>query len=158
MRFSNRYITALDIQDRYVKCVQIRCSLHSWSAQKTSLKEIPPPEVPAYAGIEDSSRDVHIAHVIRSLLQEMDIYPPENVVSSISGRDAAVKLLTLPPVGDRSIKDIEEMVRYELMMHLPVNIEQMGYDYQIMERNDDGTRILTAAAKRSVLNKPGKRS
>jgi Tfp pilus assembly protein PilN len=45
------------------------------------------------------------------------------------------------------------MVKYELMMHLPVNIEQMGYDYQIMERNDDGTRILTAAAKRSVLNR-----
>jgi len=148
MRFSNRYITALDIQDRYARCVQIRYSAHSWNVQKTALKEIPPSE-----DNEDSSHDIQTANVIKSVLQEMDIYPPGNVVTSISGKDVAVRLLALPPVGDRSVKDIEEMVRYELMMHLPVNIEQMGYDYQIVERNYDGTRILTAAAKRSVLNR-----
>jgi len=83
----------------------------------------------------------------------MDIYPPKNVVVSISGKDAAVRLLNLPPLGDRKAKDVEEMIRYELMMHLPVNIEQMGYDYQIVESSDDGTKILTAGAKRSVLNR-----
>jgi len=148
MRFSNRYIVALDIQDRYVKCAQIRYSAHSWNVQKTALKEIPPSE-----DNEDSSHDINTAHIIKSLLQEMDIYPPANVVTSISGKDVAIRLLALPPVGDRNVRDIEEMVKYELMMHLPVNIEQMGYDHQIMERDDDGTRILTAAAKRSVLNR-----
>jgi Tfp pilus assembly PilM family ATPase len=148
MRFSKRYMVALDIQDTYVKCAQIEYSAHSWNVQKTALKEIPPSE-----DNEDSSHDIDIARIIKSLLQEMDIYPPRNVVTSIGGKDVAVRLLALPPVGDKNVKDVEEMVKYELMMHLPVNIEQMGYDYQIMERNDDGTRILTAAAKRSVLNR-----
>jgi Tfp pilus assembly PilM family ATPase/Tfp pilus assembly protein PilN len=148
MRFSNRYITALDIQDRYVRCVQIGYFSRSWNVQKTSLKEIPASE-----DNEESSHDIHTAHVIKSLLQEIDTYPPRNLVTCISGKDAAVRLLGLPPVGDRNVKDIEEMVKYELMMHLPVNIEQMGYDYQIIERNDDVTRILTVAAKRSVLNR-----
>jgi Tfp pilus assembly PilM family ATPase len=148
MRFRKRYVVALDIQDTYVKCVQIRHSSGTWNIQKTSLKKISPSDEQ-----EGSSHEVHTANVIRSLLQEMDIYPPKNVVTSVSGRDAAVKLLTLPPVGDRNVKDVEEMVRYELMMHLPVNIEQMGYDYQIIERHDDGTKVLTAAAKRNVLNR-----
>lgn len=148
MGFSNRYIVALDIQDKYVRCVQVKYSSRSCNIQKTSLKEIPSPE-----DNQDSSHDTHIAHVIKSLLQEMDIYPPKNVVTSISGRDAAVKLLVLPPVSGRNVKSIEEMVRYELMMHLPVNMDQMGYDHQIVGKSESGTRILTAAAKRSVLNR-----
>ncbi len=148
MRLNSKYITALDVQDRYVLCVQIRYSSGSWDIYKTSRKEIPPPE-----NDENSSHYAQTAHAIKSLLQTMDIYPPKNLVTSISGRDAAVKLLSLPPVSDKNLKDVEGMVRYELMMHLPVNVEQMGYDYKIVERSDDETKILTAAAKRNVLNR-----
>ena len=148
MRLGNRFVIALDIRDKYVRCVQIRHSSGKWNVQKSSLKEIPPSE-----DNEDSSHQIQTALIIKSLLQEMDIYPPKNVVVSISGKDAAVRLLNLPPLGDRKAKDVEEMIRYELMMHLPVNIEQMGYDYQIVENSDIGTKILTAGAKRSVLNR-----
>ncbi len=148
MRLVSKSIVALDIRDKYVRCVQIRHSSGKWKVQKSSLKEIPPSE-----DNENSSHQIQTAHVIKSLLQEMDIYPPKNVVVSISGKDAAIRLLNLPPLGDRKAKEVEEMIRYELMMHLPVNIEQMGYDYQIVESSDMGTKILTAGAKRSVLNR-----
>ncbi len=148
MRLGSRSIVALDIRDRYVRCVQIRRSSGKWNVQKSALKEIPPSE-----DNENSSHQIQTALIIKSLLQEMDIYPPKNVVVSISGKDAAVRLLNLPPLGDRKAKEVEEMIRYELMMHLPVNIEQMGYDYQIVQSSDTGTKILTAGAKRSVLNR-----
>ncbi len=148
MRVGSRSIVALDIRDKYVRCVQIRYSSGKWNVQKSSLKEIPLSE-----DNENSSHQIQTAHIIKLLLQEMDIYPPKNVVVSISGKDAAIRLLNLPPLGDRKAKEVEEMIRYELMMHLPVNIEQMGYDYQIVESSDVGTKILTAGAKRSVLNR-----
>jgi len=148
MRLSSKSIIALDIRDKYVRCVQVRYSSGKWKVQKSSVKEIPPSE-----DNEDSSHQIQTALIIKSLLQEMDIYPPKNVVVSISGKDAAVRMLDLPPLGDRKAKDVEEMIRYELMMHLPVNIEQMGYDYQIVQSSDMGTKILTAGAKRSVLNR-----
>ena len=148
MRLRNdRCITALDIQDRYVKCIQMRYSSHDWEIQKTAQKEIPTPED------EDTSYYTHIAHAIRSLLQEMDAYPPRNLVTCISGSDAAVRLLSLPPVDDRHMSKLEEMVKYELMMHLPMNVEEMSYDYQVIDRNAERTSILTVAAKRSVIER-----
>ncbi len=147
MRLSRGYITALDIQDRYVKCTQMKYSSHSWSIHQTAQKEIPQPENGG------ASNHTHIAHTIRTLLEEMDIYPPRHLVTCISGRDAAVRLVSLPPVADKHMKNIEEMVRYELMMHLPMNVEQMSYDYQVLDRNADRTLVLTVAAKRSVVDK-----
>lgn len=147
MRFGIRNIIALDIQDRYVKCVWISYqNLHSWNVQKIIQRELPPSE-----DIEDPTYQNHTAHVIKSLLQAN--YPPENLVVSINGRDTAVRLLTLPPVGDRKAKDIQKMVRFELMTHLPVTINQMCYDYQVIGRSDDSTRVMTVAAKRSVMNR-----
>lgn len=147
MRLGKGDITALDIQDRYVKCVQMKYSSHSWSIHQTGMKEIPDPEN------DGAPNHTNIAHTIRSLLQEMDIYPPRNLVTCISGRDAAVKLLFLPPVADKHMKNLEEMVKYELMSHLPMNVEQMSYDYQVLDRNIDRTLVLTVAAKRSVIDR-----
>jgi len=147
MRFSKGYITALDIQDTYVRCIQMRSSSHSWTVQQAAGKEIPPPED------EDVSHHTRIAYAIRTLLQEMGIYPPENLVTCISGRDTAIRLLALPPVDNKHMRNVEEMVKYELMSHLPMNVEKMSYDYQIIDRNADRTIVLTVAAKRSVLDR-----
>jgi len=149
MRLNNRYVIALDIQDEYVRCVQIKYSSRgTWSVQRSSCKEIPYPE-----DNEDIAHHVRTAQAIESLLQEMSIYPLKNVVTFINGRDAAIKILDFPPVSDRKATDLEQMIRYELMMQLPVNVEQMGYDHDIIEKGSDKTEILTAAAKRSVLNR-----
>ena len=118
MRSGNKYIIGLDIHDAYVQCAQIRRSSGKWNVQKSSLKEIPSSE-----DSEDSSHHIQTAHIIKSLLQEMDIYPPKNVAVSISGKDAAIRLLNLPPMDDKKAKDVEEMIRYQLMMHLPQILE-----------------------------------
>jgi hypothetical protein len=148
MKLGKRHIVALDIQDRYVKCAQLRYSSRSRQIEKTSLKEIPPSQ-----DYEDTPHYTQTAHTIESLLKEMDIYPPKNLVTCIGGRDATVKPLILPPLDERSTKDVEQVVRYELMMQLPVNMDQMGYDYQVIEKHDNRTRVLTASAKRNVLNR-----
>jgi len=148
MSLLRKDIIALDIQDKYVRCVQLRYQAHSWRVQKTALKEIPLPD-----GDESASQNIFAAHSIKSLLQEMNLYPPKNLVTSICGRDSSIKILDLPPVEGRDLKEIENMVIYELMMNLPVNIEQMGYDYQIVKQDEYGTKIFTAAAKRNVIQR-----
>ena len=110
MRFSKGYITALDIQDRYVKCIQLWYSARSWHIEKSALKEIPPPQ-----DDETASRHIQTANVIKSLLQEMGAYPPVNLVTCISGRDVSVRPLDLPPIGDRGLSDVDQLVRYQLM-------------------------------------------
>ncbi|MFC1716761.1 PilN domain-containing protein [Candidatus Poribacteria bacterium] len=147
MKLGRGYITALDIQDKYVRCVQVKYSSHSWSVKQTAQKEIPAPKD------GDTSNQEHIEKTIAALLEEMGIYPPRNLVTCISGHAAPVRLLSLPPVDDETVDKIDGMVRFQLMTQPPMSVAESNYDYQVLDRNDERILVLTVAAKRTVLNR-----
>jgi len=140
MRRSNRYVNVLDIQDRYVRCSQLIYQDNKWSIYK-SLKE----------EIQSIDKDLDTSSIIKSMIQEMNI--SKDLIVSISGRDASVRLLDLPPINDKRFKNMNGMLRYELGPLLPMDIDQMYYDYQIVETDSQATRVLTASIKRSVLTR-----
>ena len=84
------------------------------------------------------------------MLQEM---PSKDLIVSISGRDTSIKLLELPPLNDKRLKNVDGILRYELGPQLPMDIDQMYYDYQIVEMDNGTTTLLTASIKRSVLTR-----
>ena len=144
MKLTNKHINVLDIQDRYVKCSQLINQDKKWSIGKSLQKEIQPID-------RDQNTNQDIVSTIKSMLQEIGV--SDNIIVSISGRDVSIKLLELPPMSDKKFKNIEGMLRYELGPQLPMDIDQMYYDYQIVEMDSGGTKLLTASIKRSVLTR-----
>lgn len=140
MRLGSKYITVLDINDEYIRCAQVKRSSGGWRVWRSAVEK-------------NVSSDENMPYVVRSLLQEIDASPPKNVVISISGRDASIKLFDFPPMDDERLRDVEGIVRYELTAHLPMKIETTYYDYQIIGSDAHRTQILTVAVKRNVLNK-----
>jgi len=136
------YSTILEIHDRYIKCIQIKHSARKYSVLKSVRTEI-----------ANGNETDDIAYIVKSLLKEMDIFPPKNLIALISGRDASIRLIDLPLLTDKGYNDLDEMVKYQLMPNLPINIEQMCYDYQIVGWDSTRTKVLTASAKRTVINK-----
>ena len=109
---SNKYITVLDVQNEYVLCALIKHFSGSYQMENIFSKAIPSPENPD-----------ETAHIIKSMFQEVNAYPSGRLITSISGRDVAIRILSLPPLGGVKAKELDEMVKYELMIHLPVNVE-----------------------------------
>jgi len=139
MRLRSRQVTVLDIQDRYVRCSQLRYHSGKWSILRSLQDEI-----------QSTDRDLDTSSIIKSLLEEM---PSKDLIVSISGRDTSIKLLELPPLNDKKLKDMDGILRYELGPQLPMDIDQMYYDYQIVEMDNETTMLLTASIKRTVLTR-----
>ena len=129
----------LDIQDRYVRCSQLRYHNGKWNILRSLQEEI-------------QSTDQDTSGTIKSLLQEMPS-KDKYLIVSISGRDTSIKLLELPPLNDKRLKDMDGILRYELGPQLPMDIDQMYYDYQIVGMDNGTTTLLTASIKRSVLTR-----
>ncbi len=119
MRLGSKYITVLDINDEYIRCAQVLRASGEWRVWRSAVEE-------------NVSSDENMPYVVKSLLQEIDAHPPKNMVISISGRDTSIKLFDFPPMDDEKLRDVEGIVRYELMAHLPMKIETTYYDYQVI--------------------------
>lgn len=145
MQWVKRYLNIIEIQDKYVKCLKILRSSGKYSVLKTAIGELKP----------DSKDDVidHIAYVIKSLLLETDSYPPKYLILSLNGRDAMIRLLELPLINNEKFVNLDNMIRYELSTHLPLNVDQTCYDYQILKIDNEKTKALTVAIKRSILTR-----
>ena len=133
----------LDIQERYVRCSQLRYHDGRWGICKSLQEEIQSTD-------RDQDFSQGTSSIIKSMLQEMT---SKDLIVSISGRDASVRLLDLPPLNDKRFRNMDGMLRYALGPQLPIDIDQMYYDYQIVEMNSEETKVLTASIKRSVLTR-----
>jgi hypothetical protein len=127
----------LDIQEGRIRCAQIKHSLGSWGI--TAVRDI--------SGLLSPD-------IIRSLLDDMGIRSPKNVVVIINGRDASVKLMPLEihNLSQRKPDEIDGVISNQLPEYLPMKVEQTYYDYQIMKSDNYGTTVLVVAMKRNVLN------
>ena len=73
---------------------------------------------------------------------------PETIICSVPGDGVMVRFLTLP-FKDR--KRIGEVIGFELESHIPYEIDEVVYDYQILSQGDDETRIVCAALPKDRL-------
>jgi Tfp pilus assembly protein PilN len=144
MKLVSNQVTVLDIQEKHVKCSQLIYHEGKWSIYKSLQEELPPSDKN-----QDSNYDT--VHIIKTMLQEM--VEPKYLIVSISGRDVSIKLLNLPPINEKKSDNMEGVIKYELGTQLPISIDQMYYDYQIVEMDGQITKVLTASIKRSVLNR-----
>lgn len=72
-----------------------------------------------------------IRDALQTFLGRNDVTNCEFIVSIAAGRSALIRFIKLPPVDRRKVPDI---VRYEATQQIPFPLEDVIWDYQVVER------------------------
>lgn len=140
MRLSNKRITGLNISNRKIKFAQVRYASGKWFVEKSAAKSVP--------ADESGSPTLLIAKTIRELFDEYEV-SARRLISSISGRDAVIKIIKLPT--PKQAQKIDEIMDFELPRHIPLSIPETAYDYQALYADSQQTTVLLAATRREIL-------
>lgn len=73
---------------------------------------------------------------------------PETVICAIPGDVVLTRFLELP---FRDRKRIAEVVGFELEDHIPYDIDEVAYDYQIVSQGEDSSKVLMVAVPRERI-------
>jgi len=144
----------LDISDLSAKMIQLdkRCGRHV--VRSFGSAAIPP------GSIDDGEiRDPDA--VVRSVKTAMEKAGPKKpntkrVTCSIPESKAFLRIISIPRMSEEEVK---EAIVWELEENIPLSIDQVYYDYQILEkaftskeRNSDKQDVLVVAVARNVVD------
>lgn len=88
--------------------------------------------------------------VVRNLLKETKSRY-RKVVFGVPGQSVFTRTRALPPVPDYKVTQI---VRYEIQQQIPFGLDQIAFDYQVLQRTEaGGYEVLMAAIKVDVVEK-----
>lgn len=133
-------ILGLDIGSSSVKAVVLETSFRSFqlvSFAERSVRDVP----------DESERDAR-KEVLRQMVATGEARA-EVVMCALPGDKVMSRILALP-FGEP--KRIEAVLGFELESFLPMGVDQMVYDYQILHRGEDKTTVLAAAVQRTFLS------
>lgn len=141
----------LDFSDGYLKLAEITKTFKGTRIQAWGVKKIE-------AGIIEKGeiRDsVKLTQAIKDLQKNIHGRLTTNyVVSSLPESKVFIKIITLK---NQSIKknnhdDLKKQVETELPNHIPMDIEQLRYDFQIITKNSDTSDVLIAAIPKIICD------
>jgi type IV pilus assembly protein PilM len=114
------------------------------------LKSFGSAPIPAGLSQSDSKLDMQkIARIIESLCKQAGI-STKNVVSAIPGTSTFNAIINLPPMTQ---SELEKAVKYQAEQNIPVKIEDVKYDYQVIKEDPQSkelTIMIIAATKTKV--------
>ena len=88
--------------------------------------------------------------VLRGLLKEAKTRT-KKVIFGVPGQSVFMRPRALPPVLEHKVNQI---VRYEILQQIPFSLDQIAFDYQILNRTEaGGYEVLMAAIKVDVVEK-----
>ncbi|HVU03122.1 MAG TPA: pilus assembly protein PilM [Polyangiaceae bacterium] len=125
-------IIGLDIRTRHVRAVLLDSSYRRLAVE--SLVEV---DRSQYAALDDA-----VQACLLPIIQHTD-----GLAVSVDGDAAFIHRLKLPPTA---MKQLEEVVPFELEAQVPVDIDELVYDYVVLPRrlgDDRSVELLTAAVR-----------
>jgi len=148
--FNNRFIPfGLDISDKSIRIVQLLdtpqgLKLHTWN--KLNL-----PDGVLIKG--DVKKPDKLIELIKKAVQETrpklkDRY----VVVDLPETKTFLKLITLEVVGENKTKEkINEMVKKEMQFHIPLPLQEIVYDWQVVNSCRDNFDILLGVVPQKTI-------
>lgn len=136
----------LDIGTNSLRVVQL-----DGGENKYNLKSFGSAPVPAGLTQSDSKLDLQkIAKIIQELLKHTGI-STKNVVSAIPGTSTFNAVIKLPPMSQG---ELEKAIKYQAEQNIPVKLEEVKYDYQIINQDPQSKEmtIMIIAATKSKVN------
>jgi type IV pilus assembly protein PilM len=98
---------------------------------------------------EDAQRDARKTTIL-ALVKEAKVRAKKTIFG-VPGQSVFTRTRTLPPVPEYKVTQI---VRYEIQQQIPFQLDQIAYDYQVLQRTEaGGYDVLMAAIKVDVIEK-----
>ena len=98
---------------------------------------------------EEKQREVR-RDVVRNLLKESKIRHKKTIFG-VPGQSVFTRTRALPPVPEYKVTQI---VKYEIQQQIPFSLDQIAFDYQVLQRTEaGGYEVLMAAIKVDVVEK-----
>ncbi len=98
-------------------------------------------------GVDFEERDSIVAETLRKFLDEYDV-DKEEVGISIAGQNSFSRFIKLPPVEE---KKIPEIVQFEAVQQIPFDINEVEWDWQLMENEDSPDKEVGLFAIKNEL-------
>lgn len=94
----------------------------------------------------DASRESQIRVAIEDLAAKLKV-PKAKVRYAISGQTVFLRFVKLPPIQD---DNIEQLVTFEAQQHVPFPINEVVWDYELIEGGDDKEVVIIAIKGESL--------
>ena len=102
------------------------------------------------SSMEEEEQHERRLEVLRTLFKEAKVRSKKAIVG-VPGQSVFMRPRALPPVPAHKVNQI---VRYEILQQIPFSIDQIAYDYQVLNRTEaGGYEVLMAAIKVDVVEK-----
>ena len=98
-------------------------------------------------GIGAAEKEQIIADTLHTFLDEKDLTKTE-VAISIAGQNSFARFINLPPV---EAKKIPEVVQFEAVQQIPFDINEVEWDWQLMEEEDSPNKRVGLFAIKNEL-------
>lgn len=135
-------VLGIEIESSYVKVADVRKKVELFKWEIFDLPE-------GVIGIEGIIDIEAFVKVLMRIPTVFGIKNPE-VAFSVSGPAyTAVRILTLPFISE---DEIALNLPLELEKHIPFNIKEVYYDFQILQKFEDSTKLLIAVANKQIVN------
>lgn len=148
----------LDFSPQSITAVVMRLEKERWVIERTITKAISTRKADKYGTAPGDD----VVSIIQPLFDELSLnsvhrrlwlidryFRSKYVVTSISGRNTIVKILSLPPI--HNVADLTQIMRYQLEQHLPLPFPETAYDYHVIKQTEEGTTVLLVAVRRKTL-------
>ncbi|MDG1357231.1 MAG: type IV pilus assembly protein PilM [Akkermansiaceae bacterium] len=97
----------------------------------------------------EMARLPQIRVAISELIDRLGISKTTKVRYSISGQSVFTRFIKLPPIED---DNIEQLVAFEAQQHVPFPIEEVIWDWQLLDSNSSEKEVALVAIKGDSLN------
>jgi general secretion pathway protein L len=129
-------VLGLDVGTWSIKAAVLESTLRGFSLVEVAERHLP-------RGADGALLDSDRTASLKALLRE--IRAPEVVATAVPGRRAMTREMTLPFSDPKKISTI---LGFELEEVLPLDIDELVYDYEPLETGPDGAKLLCAAVDR----------
>lgn len=139
-------VWAIDIGNNSLKAIHL--SNASGVVEVTGFDNIQHGKILAGSGVSDAERDELVAISLREFLRN-NILGKDDVVVSVPGQNSFARFVKLPPVEK---KRIPEIVNFEAAQQIPFDINDVQWDWQLMDSVEEGqTEVGIFAIKNAVV-------
>jgi Tfp pilus assembly PilM family ATPase/Tfp pilus assembly protein PilN len=138
-------LTAIEITDAHIKLLQAKVVRGGSVISLVSVR--PVAGLPAAQAAQAGSTDEEVVRTLKEMTASRAI-PTENLIGIIPRRLVILKQMRLPSQNEREIR---KMVGLQLVGQIPYSVEDVVYDYEILEKEPSGYgRVLAIALHKEV--------
>jgi type IV pilus assembly protein PilM len=140
-------VWAIDIGNNSLKALQL--SGEGETVEVLGFDSIQHGKILSGTGVKEAERDELIAISLRRLVEQNDL-GKEDIIISVASQNSFARFVNLPPVEK---KRIPEIVKFEASQQIPFDINDVQWDWQLMNEPGEGeAKVGIFAIKNEIVD------